>query len=128
MAKSLRSKSKRKNRSVLRKQISEPLVKKRLENLHEALQKEIKLKSKNVLAGLKKVLTAKGGNKPATIKMEIDDNDNNDNGDNDVDEEENNGNTTLTKQEKKLARVAVLLSKKKGKKPRKDTGKKLEWF
>ena len=126
MAKSLRSKSKRKNRSVLRKQISEPLVKKRLENLHEALQKEIKLKAKNVLAGLKKVLTKDNGN--AAIKMETDDNNENDDNDDEEEEEENNGNTTLKKQEKKLARVALLLGKKKGKKPRKDTGKKLEWF
>eukprot|EP01036_Dinobryon_divergens_P023395 gene23394-31737_t len=61
MAKGLRSKSKRKNRSILRAVLSEPIIRKRQENLATDLQKDLTAKSGGSITALKNVLSFRSG-------------------------------------------------------------------
>jgi hypothetical protein len=57
MAKGLRSKSKRKNRSILRAVLSEPIIRKRQENLATDLQNDLTAKNGGSITALKNVLS-----------------------------------------------------------------------
>jgi hypothetical protein len=58
MAKSIRSKKMRKNRSEIRKNLSAPMVAQRTETLSRSLQEELKARQSNTgLNNLKKLLT-----------------------------------------------------------------------
>ena len=62
MAKSIRSKKMRKNRTEIRKTLSAPLVAKRTEALSQSLQEEIKARASSTgLNNLKKLLTPAAG-------------------------------------------------------------------
>lgn len=59
MAKSIRSKSKRRNRSLLRKQVCQPIITQRQNNISKNLQKSIKEKNGSSIAGLKSIFQKK---------------------------------------------------------------------
>ena len=62
----------RANRSSLRKNLSEPLQKKRTEKLHNDLQKELKEKSGTMLGKLKNILSKKSKPKNKEVEDSMD--------------------------------------------------------
>ncbi len=77
MAKGIRSKSMRKNRSYLRATLSEPISKKRQEEIHDSLTKQIETKkSTTTLINLKKLLPSTTGsesNSKVSKEAEVED-------------------------------------------------------
>ena len=117
----------RKNRSLIRKIVSEPIIKKRQEKITEAIKKDLEQKQNGSLTNLMKILTSKSNNKA---------NDNN-NDDDDVnlpvDEEEEEtkvvqGENIVRYTGSKLTSLKVSKTKYTGSKPKLNPGKKLVWF
>ncbi len=112
MAKGIRSKAKRQNRSALRATLSHPQIKKRQEDLAEALRKDLDEKNGSTIKGLKGIFPV-GGLSTASIAvqqatMEVD--------------EENK--VELKKKSNKLEKPKVV----KGSKARINLKKELSWF
>ena len=81
MAKGLRSKSKRKNRTILRAALSEPINRKRQEILAIDLQNNLTAKNGSSITALKNVLSfssSKEDKVPSNIQEDADDDDDND--------------------------------------------------
>lgn len=125
MAKGLRSKCKRANRSMIRKTLTEPIMRKRQAEMSEALQKEIAEKRGDSIRTLSSLL-------PGSKKEES-----NDQNDMDEDEEElevtdNNttgsGNVPKSGSKQKGFTFLRRNPKAKGSKPRNNPGKEMVWF
>lgn len=105
MAKSIRSKVKRANRSLHRKAVAKPIILKRQQKLAEELQKKIEEKGGASIVGLKNVLN------PKSIADVVE-------GENDVQEE--------VKEEKKKTRKVKITGLQKSSSS--NTKKELVWF
>lgn len=138
MAKGLRSKCMRKNRSLIRKIVSEPIIKKRQEKITEAIKKDLELKKNGSLTNLIKILASKQKKTNLKDKNGNNTNDNNDDDMNnneiqedDDDEEEDKvvqGENIAKYTGSKLTSIKLNKTKYAGSKPRNNPGKELEWF
>jgi hypothetical protein len=113
MAKGIRSKSQRKNRSLIRKTVSEPIMRVRQEAMAAALKKELEEKRGSSLKDLKSKIP--GGKVQIDGAVE-------ENSDDDQEDEETG------KEEKKKFSFLRKTTGKKGSKPRNNPGKELTWF
>mmetsp|Transcript_13471 Transcript_13471/g.20254 ORF Transcript_13471/g.20254 Transcript_13471/m.20254 type:complete len:124 (+) Transcript_13471:78-449(+) len=122
MAKSIRSKKMRKNRSALRKTVSEPIAEKRRQILAKKLEASIMEKKGQTILGLKSVFGTNSGNQhipcDKTPSAEC-----NDEQEVDSEVEEMDQDIASTK-----GKDRVKLLKKKGSKSNRETDKKLVWF
>jgi hypothetical protein len=118
MAKSIRSKSRRHNRAELRRKFSDPIIKKRQENVAEILANCIEQKSGSSMLGLKDVLSVGKGDISGTMEKSIDD-------DEELDDVDNEQKTTA-----KVAAKILLKEKLKSLKASKKSNsrKELVWF
>lgn len=116
MAKGLRSKCKRHNRALIRKNLTEPINRKRQEEMAAALQKELDERKGTSIRSL----TLLAGKDATNVEMA----ENEDEGSEDEEEEE------PVKEGAKKKGFSFLRRnpKSKGSKPRNNPGKKLEWF
>ena len=121
MAKGLRSKCKRANRTQLRKVLVEPIIRNRTEALSKKLEDSIASKNTDTILKLTNVFNR--SNKKNKDDIMDEDNDDDDNNDDNNDDDDN----------KKKAKSIVLkdkLKKLKGSKPKtsRNQGKELVWF
>ena len=118
MAKGLRSKSKRANRTQLRKVLVEPIIRLRTEHLSKKLEDTLTSKNCDSLIALTKVFNRNNKNNDIMDEDDEDDNDDND----DVDDD--------NKKKEKSIQLKEKLKKIKGSKPKtaRNQGKQLEWF
>ena len=121
MAKGLRSKSKRKNRSILRAVLSEPIIKKRQENLATDLQNDLAAKSGSSITSLKDVLSSRSNVKKE--EKEVSHLDVDADSDDEVDDEEEAIGSLVVSKKTKKVRTAVHKASKNLKHK-----KTLEWF
>lgn len=122
MAKGLRSKAKRKNRSALRANLSEPINRQRQEKLALELKRDLDSKAGNSIRALKNVLQTerKLDDKKLNNEVEIVENDGGDEDDNDaIGDDEPTISPQLLIRKLKSSKKMVL--KRKSNKP-------LEWF
>lgn len=133
MAKGLRSKCKRANRTELRKAVSIPIIKKQQERVATKLQDGLKQKNKSTtILSLRKVLVArnknagKGGGVSLAngLAQAMAGKEEQDAGDDGMDEEEE-GEEGQPSNKQKAKEEFV---KRKGSKPRNNPGKELVWF
>lgn len=115
MAKGLRSKCKRANRALIRKNLTEPINRKRQEEMSAALQKEIDERKGSSIRSLKDLLPV--GKDSSNVEMA---------GEQEESEEEEE---EVKESGKKKGFTFVRRNpKSKGSKPRSNPGKTLEWF
>jgi len=144
MAKGMRSKCMRKNRSHIRKILSDPIIKKRQDKINEKIKNDLNLKNNGLtIQSISKRLInnnkddSNDDNKDTIMNMMIDDNENNDDDDND-DEEDDEDNKEFVKGENiakiprntgsRLTSIAVSKAKYTGSKARHNPNKPLVWF
>ena len=124
MAKGIRSKNKRKNRSELRKVLSQPIMQKRLELQNEAIKRDLKEKmgGKTIL-GLKSKLIGKStdASQKASVATAEDEDDADDDDDDD-------NNAMAEDQHQPKESISEKLKKKKGSKAKSNPAKELTWF
>jgi phosphopantothenoylcysteine synthetase/decarboxylase len=145
MAKGIRSKCMRKNRSHIRKILSEPIIKKRQEKINEKIKIDLNLKNNGltIQSISKRLINNKNrdddNNNDNITDMMIGDDDNNDDElDNDDDEEDEEDNEEFVKGENiakiprntgsRLTSIAVSKAKYTGSKARHNPNKPLVWF
>jgi ribosomal protein L12E/L44/L45/RPP1/RPP2 len=122
MAKGLRSKCKRANRAQLRKTLSDPIIKKRVETLHKALEDKLK-ESRDGISNFDSLKSAfqaaSSGGDSAAGDMAIEEEDEDEEEDEEEEGEEFKSKRTIAKED---------FIKKKGSKARINPGKQLVWF
>ena len=140
----MRSKCMRKNRSHIRKILSDPIIKKRQDKINEKIKNDLNLKNNGLtIQSISKRLInnnkddSNDDNKDTIMNMMIDDNENNDDDDND-DEEDDEDNKEFVKGENiakiprntgsRLTSIAVSKAKYTGSKARHNPNKPLVWF
>ena len=144
----MRSKCMRKNRSHIRKILSDPIIKKRQDKINEKIKNDLNLKnngltiqsiSKRLINNNKDDSNDDNINKDTIMNMMIDDNDDNENNDDDDnDEEDDDDNEEFVKGENiakiprntgsRLTSIAVSKAKYTGSKARHNPNKPLVWF
>ena len=144
MAKGMRSKCMRKNRSHILKILSDTIIKKRQDKINEKIKNDLNLKNNGLtIQSISKRLInnnkddSNDDNKDTIMNMMIDDNENNDDDDND-DEEDDEDNKEFVKGENiakiprntgsRLTSIAVSKAKYTGSKARHNPNKPLVWF
>ena len=148
MAKGIRSKCMRKNRSHIRKILSEPIIKKRQDKINEKIKNDLNLKNNGltIQSISKRLINNKSRdddnnydkiNKDSLTNMMIDDDDNNED-DNDDNEEDEEDNEEFVKGENiakiprntgsRLTSITVSKAKYTGSKARLNPNKPLVWF
>lgn len=115
MAKGIRSKSKRANRSLIRKNLTEPMMRERQNVMAAAIKKDLEEKNGSSLNGISQTLGAKA------VVMKDDD-------DESEEEEEITLPHTTDRGKKDFNFLRRSNPKTKGSKPRSNPGKQLEWF
>lgn len=123
MAKGLRSKCKRANRAQLRKVLSDPIIKKRVEVLSEKIKEGLKVKTGvSSISALKNAFQAASSNQQTTEEdMTTEDIE-----EDDEEEEEEEEEEQEFKSKRQLAKEEFI--KKRGSKARVNPGKELVWF
>ena len=121
MAKGLRSKSKRANRTQLRKVLVEPIIRNRTEALSKKIEDNIAAKNTDSILKLTKVFNNNKKNKEDIMDEDDDDDDNDNDNDNNDDDDKKKAKSILLKDK---------LKKLKGSKPKtsRNQGKQLVWF
>jgi plasmid stability protein len=123
MAKGLRSKSKRKNRSILRAVLSEPINRKRQEILATDLQNDLAAKNGSSITSLKDVLSSRSSAKSEQeVLSHLDGDADNDD---EIDEEEDVRNLLVSEKTKTSKKVRTAVHKASKNMKHKKT---LEWF
>ena len=120
MAKGIRSKVTRRNRTLLRETISKPIAERRQLELAQELKRSLAEKKGGTIVGLKNLLS-KGNNEESKTIDNL--NDINFTSEPDVIP----GAYNVTKKKKGIS-ISQKLSLKKGKSPKKNPGKELVWF
>eukprot|EP01041_Mallomonas_annulata_P013295 gene13295-28155_t len=121
MAKGLRSKSMRKNRSLIRKLVTIPIIEKRRDDLSIKLKKHLEEQNGSTIIGLKGLITGINENKKMQ-EMEVT---------NEKDDEADDADEVMSKPSSKgkgKHKSQVHLIKKKGMKAKSNPGKELVWF
>jgi hypothetical protein len=121
MAKGIRSKSKRKNRTVLRQTVYEPLIRANQDKIAKKIADDLKQIEGSSITKLRKVIKAPAGN--ATAAPGVKDKELNSS----RSSEDNVPTAGLNSAIKKGARLLPTL-KKRGSRPNANPGKQMEWF
>lgn len=128
MAKSLRSKSKRKNRAALREKLVIPKIKKTTEELAKKLQESLKQKGGSSILALKAVLRPKETMETSqSSEQTVDTLEQGVNEEAEDEAEEDEAEEVNDEQSAKRAKPAAQI-RRKGSKPRANVGKELVWF
>lgn len=133
MAKGIRSKSKRANRTFLRKTLFKPQIEKRQKELHKKLITDLKSRKGNSIALLKKKLST-SSNICSALQQPVGKNEADVENDEKMSQESNKMETDDPEETKSSSsegnekKIKVINVKKKGSKPRINPNKELVWF